>query len=93
MGEGKKCQDDLTHQLQLIIKINEEIRQNMSDGAPELIIDNLTDRLQISIAHITDNDIPHMPQSLQVCLFASLCRGLITGFRAPNGRSSPSSLV
>jgi DNA-directed RNA polymerase subunit A' len=66
MGEGKKCQDDLTHQLQQIIKINEEIRQSMNDGAPELLIDSLTDRLQISIAHITDNDIPHMPQSLQV---------------------------
>ena len=37
-----------------------------ASGVPEHIIEEATSRLQLAVAQITDNDIPHMPQAMQV---------------------------
>ena len=65
MGLGGKSHDDLTFQYQVILRYNQELRDNEAAGVSERIITEIVDKLQLAIANITDNDIPQMPQSLQ----------------------------
>jgi DNA-directed RNA polymerase II subunit RPB1 len=67
MGSGKS-HDDLTYQLSDIIKANAAIRENIAGGAAPHVIAEAVDYLQFKVATLADNQLPHMPQSLQVSL-------------------------
>ena len=58
---GIRSEDDLTHKLVDIIRINERLRENIEAGAPQLIIDDLWDLLQYHVATYFDNEIPGIP--------------------------------
>ncbi len=58
---GERSEDDLTHKLGDIVRINQRLFENINAGAPEVIIEDLWDLLQYHIATFFDNDIPQLP--------------------------------
>ena len=58
---GMRSEDDLTHKLVDIIRINQRLRENIEAGAPEMIIDDLWDLLQYHVATYFDNELPGIP--------------------------------
>lgn len=61
-------QDDLTHQLAMIIRHNENLRRQERNGAPAHIISEFAQMLQFYIATYFDNELPGQPR---VCLIFS----------------------
>lgn len=66
MGEGGQAKDDLTYQLSDILKCNEVIRESEESGAPPPVIEDAVRYLQFKVATLVDNELPNMPQSMQV---------------------------
>jgi DNA-directed RNA polymerase subunit A'' len=58
---GIRAEDDLTHKLVDIIRINERLKESIDAGAPQLIIEDLWDLLQYHISTYFDNEIPGLP--------------------------------
>uniref|UniRef100_R7W504 DNA-directed RNA polymerase subunit n=1 Tax=Aegilops tauschii TaxID=37682 RepID=R7W504_AEGTA len=58
-------QDDLTHQLAMIIRHNENLRRQERNGAPAHIIAEFAQLLQFHIATYFDNDLPGQPRATQ----------------------------
>jgi len=58
---GMRAEDDLTHKLVDIVRINERLRISIETGAPQLLIDDLWGLLQYHIATYFDNEIPGVP--------------------------------
>ncbi len=61
LESGDRSEDDLTHKLVDIVRINQRLRENMSAGAPQLIVDDLWDLLQYHITTYFDNEISGVP--------------------------------
>jgi len=58
---GIKSEDDLTHKLVDIVRINLRLRDNIDAGAPQLIIEDLWDLLQYHITTYFDNNTAGVP--------------------------------
>ena len=58
---GERSEDDLTHKLGDIVRINQRLFENINAGAPEIIIEDLWDLLQYHITTFFDNDIAQLP--------------------------------
>jgi len=58
---GERSEDDLTHKLVDIVRINKRLRENIDLGAPEFIIQDLWELLQYHIATYIDNSITGVP--------------------------------
>ena len=56
-------QDDLTHQLAMIIRHNENLKRQEKNGAPAHIISEFTKLLQFHIATYFDNELPGQPRA------------------------------
>ena len=67
-------QDDLTHQLAMIIWHNENLRRQERNRAPTHIIEEFAQLLQFHIATYFDNELPGQPRvsSLERCLACHL---------------------
>ncbi|MEK6960435.1 MAG: DNA-directed RNA polymerase subunit A' [Nanoarchaeota archaeon] len=61
LESGERSEDDLTHKLGDIVRINQRLFENINAGAPEIIIEDLWDLLQYHITTFYDNDIPQLP--------------------------------
>ncbi len=61
LESGDRSEDDLTHKLVDIVRINQRLQENMSAGAPQLIVDDLWDLLQYHITTYFDNQISGVP--------------------------------
>jgi DNA-directed RNA polymerase subunit A' len=46
---GERSEDDLTHKLGDIVRINQRLFENINAGAPEIIIEDLWDLLQYHV--------------------------------------------
>ncbi|KAK7840756.1 dna-directed rna polymerase ii subunit 1 [Quercus suber] len=57
--------DDLTHQLAMIIRHNENLRKQERNGAPAHIISEFAQLLQFHIATYFDNELPGQPRATQ----------------------------
>ncbi|KAL5713952.1 DNA-directed RNA polymerase [Ranunculus cassubicifolius] len=57
--------DDLTHQLAMIIRHNENLRRQERNGAPAHIISEFAQLLQFHIATYFDNELPGQPRATQ----------------------------
>ena len=55
-------QDDLTHQLAMIIRHNEYLKKQERNGAPAHVISEIAQLLQFHIAAYFDNELPGQPQ-------------------------------
>lgn len=63
LESGERSEDDLTHKIVDIIRINQRLRDNIMIGAPEFIIDDLWELLQYHVATFFDNNISRVPQA------------------------------
>ncbi|MCK4476490.1 MAG: hypothetical protein KAU16_07160, partial [Methanophagales archaeon] len=61
LESGQRSEDDLTHKLVDIIRINQRFMENRDAGAPQLIIEDLWELLQYHISTYFDNEIPGIP--------------------------------
>ncbi len=61
LESGIKSEDDLTHKLVDVIRINLRLKDNIDAGAPQLIIEDLWDLLQYHITTYFDNDTAGVP--------------------------------
>jgi len=58
---GERSEDDLTHKLVDIIRINQRLRENIEIGAPDFIIGDLWELLQYHAATFFDNSLSGIP--------------------------------
>ncbi|MBI4145771.1 DNA-directed RNA polymerase subunit A' [Candidatus Woesearchaeota archaeon] len=58
---GERSEDDLTHKLGDIVRINQRLFENINAGAPEIIIEDLWDLLQYHVTTFFDNSIAQLP--------------------------------
>jgi len=58
---GERSEDDLTHKLVDIVRINKRLAENMDLGAPEFIIQDLWELLQYHVATYMNNEISGVP--------------------------------
>ncbi|KAF8022821.1 hypothetical protein BT93_F0363 [Corymbia citriodora subsp. variegata] len=65
MDTSSRSEDDLTHQLAMIIRHNENLRQQERNGAPAHIILEFAQLLQFHIATYFDNELPGQPRATQ----------------------------
>ena len=58
---GERSEDDLTHKLGDIVRINQRLFENINAGAPEIIIEDLWDLLQYHVTTYFDNEVAQVP--------------------------------
>ncbi len=63
LESGEKSEDDLTHKLGEIVRINQRLFENINAGAPEVIVDDLWDLLQFHVSTYFDNTKSQLPVS------------------------------
>ncbi len=61
LESGERSEDDLTHKLGDIVRINQRLFENINAGAPEIIVEDLWDLLQYHITTYFDNSIAQIP--------------------------------
>ncbi|WCJ32728.1 DNA-directed RNA polymerase II subunit RPB1 [Euphorbia peplus] len=65
MDTSSRSEDDLTHQLAMIIRHNENLRKQEKGGAPAHIISEFAQLLQFHVATYFDNELPGQPRATQ----------------------------
>jgi len=58
---GERSEDDLTHKLVDVIRINQRLEANINAGAPQLIIEDLWELLQYHVTTYYNNETPNIP--------------------------------
>ncbi len=61
LESGQRSEDDLTHKLVDIIRINQRFQENRDAGAPQLIIEDLWELLQYHVTTYIDNAVSGVP--------------------------------
>jgi len=61
LESGERSEDDLTHKLGDIVRINQRLFENINAGAPEIIIEDLWDLLQYHVTTFFDNNVAQLP--------------------------------
>ncbi|MFH1399931.1 MAG: DNA-directed RNA polymerase subunit A', partial [Nanoarchaeota archaeon] len=61
LESGERSEDDLTHKLGDIVRINQRLFENINAGAPEIIIEDLWDLLQYHVTTFFDNEVAQLP--------------------------------
>jgi len=61
LESGERSEDDLTHKLGDIVRINQRLFENINAGAPEIIIEDLWDLLQYHVTTFFDNNVSQLP--------------------------------
>ncbi len=61
LESGQRSEDDLTHKLVDIIRINQRFQENRDAGAPQLIIEDLWELLQYHVTTYFDNEVSGVP--------------------------------
>ena len=61
LQSGERSEDDLTHKLGDIVRINQRLFENINAGAPEIIIEDLWDLLQYHVTTFFNNKVAQLP--------------------------------
>jgi DNA-directed RNA polymerase subunit A' len=61
LESGVRSEDDLSHKLIDIIRINQRLRENLDAGAPQLIVEDLWELLQYHVTTLMDNGVSGIP--------------------------------
>jgi len=61
LESGVRSEDDLTHKLVDIIRINQRLSENIGTGAPHLIVEDLWELLQYHVTTYFDNGVSGVP--------------------------------
>jgi DNA-directed RNA polymerase subunit A' len=60
---GERSEDDLTHKLVDIVRINDRLKENIDLGAPDFILEDLWELLQYHVSTYFDNELTGVPPS------------------------------
>ncbi len=63
LQSSQRSEDDLTHKLVDLIRINQRLADNIEIGAPDFIIDDLWELLQYHVSTFFDNNLSSVPQA------------------------------
>lgn len=75
-GADFSLQDDLTHKLADIVKINNQLRRNEQNGAAAHVIAEDVKLLQFHVATMVDNELPGLPRvRLHTCVLTDWSQG------------------
>jgi len=58
---GERSEDDLTHKLTDVVRVNQRLLENINAGAPEIIIEDLWDLLQYHVTTFFNNNVSQIP--------------------------------
>jgi DNA-directed RNA polymerase subunit A' len=61
LENGDRSEDDLTHKLVEVMRINQRLEQDIDAGAPQIIIDDLWELLQYHVTTYFNNETPGVP--------------------------------
>ncbi len=61
LESGERSEDDLTHKLVDILRINQRLMENVEAGAPQLIVEDLWELLQYHITTYFNNEVAGVP--------------------------------
>jgi len=61
LESGERSEDDLTHKLGDIVRINQRLFENINAGAPEIIIEDLWDLLKYHVTTFFNNEVAQLP--------------------------------
>src|SRR5437016_690285 len=61
LESGDRSEDDLTHMLVDVLRINQRLRENRDAGAPQLIVEDLWELLQYHVTTYFDNQTSGIP--------------------------------
>ena len=61
LESGERSEDDLTHKLVDVLRINQRLRENRDAGAPQLIVEDLWELLQYHVTTFYDNQTAGIP--------------------------------
>lgn len=61
LENGQRSEDDLTHKLVDIIRINQRFKENQDAGAPQLVMEDLWELLQYHVTTYLDNEVTGCP--------------------------------
>jgi len=61
LESGERSEDDLTHKLVDILRINQRLMENVEAGAPQLIIEDLWELLQYHVTTYFNNEVAGVP--------------------------------
>ena len=81
---GERSEDDLTHKLADIVRINQALKENIDIGAPDFILADLWELLQYHISTFFDNELSGIPHARHRS--GRPLKGLIQRLKAKEGR-------
>jgi DNA-directed RNA polymerase subunit A' len=61
LESGERSEDDLTHKMVDVIRINQRLQENRDAGAPQLIVEDLWELLQYHVTTYMDNQTSGIP--------------------------------
>ena len=61
LDSGDRSEDDLTHKLVDVLRINQRLQENRDSGAPQLIVEDLWELLQYHVTTYFDNQTSGVP--------------------------------
>jgi DNA-directed RNA polymerase subunit A' len=81
---GERSEDDLTHKLVDIVRINQSLKENIDIGAPDFILNDLWELVQYHISTYFDNELTGIPLARHRS--GRPLKGLIQRLKAKEGR-------
>jgi len=84
LESGERSEDDLTHKMVDIVRINQSLKENIDIGAPEFIINDLWELVQYHVATYFDNELTGAPLARHRS--GRPLKGVIQRLKAKEGR-------
>ena len=63
LESGIRSEDDLTHKIVDVLRVNQRVRESKESGTPPLIVQDLVDLLQYHVTTFFDNEVTGLPQA------------------------------
>ncbi|MEM4311683.1 MAG: DNA-directed RNA polymerase subunit A' [Nitrososphaerales archaeon] len=63
LESGIRSEDDLTHKIVDILRVNQRLKESKESGTPPLIVQDLVDLLQYHVTTYFDNEVSGIPQA------------------------------
>ncbi|MCX6814620.1 MAG: DNA-directed RNA polymerase subunit A' [Candidatus Aenigmarchaeota archaeon] len=81
---GERSEDDLTHKLVDMVRINQSLKENIDIGAPEFILNDLWELVQYHISTYFDNELTGVPLARHRS--GRPLKGIVQRLKAKDGR-------
>jgi len=84
LESGERSEDDLTHKLVDVVRINQSLKENIDIGAPDFILNDLWELVQYHISTYFDNELTGIPLARHRS--GRPLKGLVQRLKAKEGR-------